>query len=107
MMTLKEAEKLILEDQMSAIARAIVLIGKDKNITLNDITGALAGAERTARFLCGFEMLHNDENVKRDLLNRLIANELVSVDEKGRLSLTNIGRERSKIELPAEIERHL
>lgn len=106
-MTKKEAEKLILENQIDAIIRAISLIGKDKNFTFNDITSALAEAEKVARFFCGFEMLHNDENVKKNLLSRLIAGKLVTIDKNGRLSLTKIGLKRSKKELPAEIKRNL
>ncbi|MDA2922789.1 hypothetical protein MYX07_06025 [Patescibacteria group bacterium AH-259-L07] len=100
-------EKVVFEMQIDAIVRAIVLIGKDKKITINDVTYALAKAEKDAQFLCGFEMLHDAEDVKKQLSDHLIANGFVTIDDEGYVSLTAKGLERLKKQLPSEIERCL
>lgn len=103
----KSIEEQVFENQIDAITRAIVLMGKDTKITINDDTYALAKAEKDAQFLCGFEMLNNAEEVKKQLSDHLIAQGFVTIDDEGYVSLTPKGLERSKKKLPSEIEQRL
>ncbi|MDA2936083.1 hypothetical protein MYX06_02605 [Patescibacteria group bacterium AH-259-L05] len=100
-------EKEVFEMQIDAIVRGIVLIGKDAKITIDDVFDALANAEKDAQFLCGFEMLNDAEEVKKQLADHLIVHGFVTIDDEGYVSLTAKGLERSKKKLPSEIERCL
>lgn len=99
--------KKILENQIDAITRAVALIGAGKKLAFNDITYALAKAEKDAKFTCGFEMLDSTSEVKKQLLENLIARNLVTVNKDGHIQLTLDGLERAKRKLPSAIEQHL
>lgn len=103
----KSIEEQVFENQIDAITRAIVLMGKDTKITINDAFDALARAEKEAQFICGFEGLNNAKEEKKRLSDHLIVHGFVTIDNEGHVSLTPKGLERSKKKLPSEIEQRL
>lgn len=52
-----ETRNFELRMQADAVTRAISLLGKDKEWSLNDVLQKLADAESKSGFLCGFALL--------------------------------------------------
>lgn len=85
----KQLEKLVFENQIDAVTRALVLVRHAQKMTIHDITRTLAQAE------------------KEKLVTYLIAEGPAIMDANNHISLTTKGLERSRKKLPPEIEQHL
>src|SRR3989344_918538 len=106
-LTNEEMARVILRSQMDAIARTVRLIGENRKLTLGDVLRELSEAEDRAQFVCGFTDLNADEKYKEFLKNHLVDTGFLVLDAEGNIMLTSMGRERTTVELPAQIEREL
>lgn len=106
-LTTEELAKVILENQVNAVARTIFLTGKNRKVTFIDIICELALAEKKAKFVCGFEELNDSESYKDFLKKYLTEKGFVATDAEGYITLTTVGEERARVELPPPIEQQL
>jgi fructose-specific component phosphotransferase system IIB-like protein len=102
-----EGENIFLKNQINAVARVLFLFADNQKITFNDITAALARAETTARFMCGFVALDDDATYKEQLKEYLVENQFITIDGQGYVSLTEMGNTRAETALPPQIEKVL
>lgn len=106
-LTTEELALVVLERQVEAVTRAVVLIGKHKKITFNDVLRELAHAEKKAQFICGFEALNGDEEYKIFLKKHLLEKNFITISAEDYVILTEAGQERANIKLPPQIEQQL
>lgn len=97
----------VLRRQIDAVTRTVVLLRKDGKIRFDDIMHELADAEIRAEYVCGFVELYDQEDEKEYLKENILEKGVATIDDEGFLTLTAIGQERAKVELPAPIEEQL
>jgi len=100
-----EMRKIVLGRQIDAVARVISLIGD--GMTIDDVTRALAEAEKAANFRCGFVMLDGEAEIKEIIVNEMLARGYATLDEVGAIKLTEAGKVISQVPLPVQIEDNL
>lgn len=101
----EEMRRVVLRRQVGAVARVIFLIGRE--MTIDNVTAALAEAERAANFMCGFVMLDDDTEAKETIVNEMLTMGYASLDEDGAIKLTDAGKGLSQVPLPRQIEEKL
>lgn len=101
-----EIEKFVLKRQIEAVARVIFLVGKDKEMSIDEVTASLARAEQEANFMCGFVGLNADVTTKDRILKEMIEKGYALL-ENNTLILTEAGKEFSQVPLPPPIEENL
>lgn len=104
-----EDQNPFLKNQVDAIVRARYLLGERKptgEYSIEDVVEALALAEESAQFVCGFIMLRQSIETIAQLKDYLVNEAYLSINNSGKIVLTEKGKTRASTNLPDEIESH-